>query len=139
MNVAIDASVIVASLLPDEQHHVACDRLLANGGNDIFVHALAETFSTLTGGRGGRRIAADEAVDLLQDNVVPLVRSHTLTAREIMSALADCQSRGVRGGAVYDYLHLVVARKTGADVLVTLDVHNFRAFVRKGDPSIETP
>lgn len=139
MSVAIDASVIVASLLPDEPRHVACDRLLAKGDNDIYVHALAETFSTLTGGRGGRRITADEAVDLLEDNVLPLVRSHALTTREVMTALAECQSRGVRGGAVYDYLHLAAARKAAADVLFTLDVQNFRALARKGDPSIEAP
>ena len=47
----LDTSVILASLDPDEPHHAACDRIVAAGGNGVYVHALAETFSVLTGGR----------------------------------------------------------------------------------------
>lgn len=61
----------------------------------------------------------------------------TLTERDVMAALAQAQSRGVRGGAVYDYLHLVAARKSGAEVLVTLDSKHFAALAREGDPRVE--
>ena len=47
----LDTSVILGSLDPDEPHHPACDRLVAEGGHTIHVHALAETLSVLTGGR----------------------------------------------------------------------------------------
>jgi predicted nucleic acid-binding protein len=43
----------------------------------------------------------------------------------------------VRGGAVYDYLHLVAARKSGAEAVVTLDRKHFAALVREGDPHVE--
>ena len=56
-----------------------------------------------------------------------------------MAALGDSQARGVRGGAVYDYLHLVAAKKAGVDKVLTLDRRNFEALTRTGDPRIEAP
>lgn len=139
MSVALDTSVVLASLDPDEPHHVACDRLLAAGGHRLYVHALAETFSVLTGGRHGRRLAPATAVQLLEASVLPFVQVVALTARDVMSALAECESRGARGGAIYDLLHLAAARKAGAETLVTLDVRDFQALARRGDPRIEAP
>jgi predicted nucleic acid-binding protein len=57
----------------------------------------------------------------------------------MMAALAECESRGVRGGAVYDWLHLAAARQAGAQALVTLDRRDFQALSRPGDPRIESP
>ena len=56
-----------------------------------------------------------------------------------MSALAECESRGVRGGALYDWLHLAAARKAGAELFVTLVLRGFRSLAWPGDPSIEVP
>lgn len=53
--------------------------------------------------------------------------------------LADCESRGVRGSAIYDWLHLAAARKAGAEVLLTLELRDFRSLARAGDPRIEMP
>jgi len=36
-----------------------------------------------------------------------------------------------------DCLHLVAARKSGAEALVTLDSKHFAALVREGDPRVE--
>ena len=47
------------------------------------------------------------------------MKTVSLTERDVMAALARAESRGVRGGAVYDYLHLVAARKSGADAPLT--------------------
>lgn len=139
MNRFLDTSVILASLDPDEAHHAACDRVVSAGGNAAFVHALAETFSILTGGRHGRRLGAATAARLIEQSVVPYVRTQALTGKEMMAALSDCESRGVRGGAVYDWLHLAAARKAGAEVLVTLDLRDFQSLARPGDPRIEMP
>lgn len=53
--------------------------------------------------------------------------------------LAEAQGRGIRGGAIYDYQHLVCARKSGAAVLLTLNTKDFLAFARPGDPEIQSP
>jgi predicted nucleic acid-binding protein len=135
----LDTSVILASLDPDEPHHAACDQLLAAGGNHIYAHALAETFSILTGGRQGRRLSAALAARLITQSVLPYVRAHALSGQAMAAALAECETRGVRGGAVYDWLHLAAARGAKADVLITLDVRDFTSVARAGDPRIQAP
>lgn len=134
-----DTSVILASLDPDEHHHAACDRIVAAGGGHLYVHALAETFSILTGGRQGRRLSAAAAARLIEQSVLPYVQTLALSGTEMMAAMAECESRGVRGGAIYDWLHLAAAKKAGAAVLFTLDLRDFRSLARPGDPRIEVP
>ena len=132
----LDSSVILASLDPDEPAHAACAALVGQGGHSLYVHALAETFSILTGGRNARRVDAGVAVQLLEESVLPFVKTVSLTGKDVMAALNDGR---VRGGAVYDYLHLVAARKAGAERLVTLDLRHFQALARAGDPRVEGP
>ena len=137
MSLFLDTSVLLASLDPDEPHHAACDRLVAAGGHGIYVHALAEVFSILTGGKQGRRLSAALAARLIQDSVLPYARAEVLSGPEIALALAECESRGVRGGAIYDWLHLAAARHAGAEALVTLDQRDFQSLARPGDPRID--
>ena len=139
MNAFLDTSVILASLDPDEPHHAACDRIVAAGGHWVYLHALAETFSILTGGRQGRRSSAATAARLIEQSILPFVQTQTLSGKDMMAALAECESRGVRGDAIYDWLHLAAARKAGAEVLVTLDLRDFQSLARPGDPRIEMP
>lgn len=135
----IDTSVVIASLDADEPHHVACDRVLASGDHFIYLHALAETFSILTGGRQGRRLRPAAATDLIKQSVLPFVKLIALNSKELLAGLAAAETRGARGGAVYDLLHLMAARKAGVGRLLTLDIRNFEALVRTGDPRIECP
>jgi len=135
----LDTSIVLASLDADEPHHAACDRVLAAGGHTLYVHALTEVFSVLTGGRTGRRLRPAVAATLLRESVLPYVRMVALDGKEAMAALVDCEARGVRGGAIYDFLHLAAARKAGVERLLTLDVSHFQALSRPGDPRIETP
>jgi predicted nucleic acid-binding protein len=103
----LDTSVLLASLDADEPHHAACDHLLVSAGDPlVYVHALAETFSVLTGGRHGRRLAPSVATRLIEESVLPFVRVEALSGPDVMAALAECEARGVRGGAIYDGLHL---------------------------------
>lgn len=139
MNRLLDTSVLLASLDPDEPHHAACDRLVSGGGHKLYVHALAEAFSVLTGGRKGRRVGAAVAVKLIEQSILPYAQVQALSGKDLMAALAECEARGVRGGAVYDWLHLAAARKAGAEAVVTLDGRDFRALARPGDPRIEAP
>lgn len=139
MTMLLDSSVVLASLKEDEPSHDACSKLLLHGGHCLYVHAIAEVFSILTGGARTPRIDADIATQLLRESVLPFVKSIALTERDIMSALADAKARGVRGGAVYDYLHLVAAKKAGVDAVATLNLRHFQALTRPGDPRIESP
>ncbi len=139
MIACLDTSVVLASLDPDESHHVACDRLVAAGGHRLHVHALVESFSILTGGRRGRRLKPAVAARLIEHSVLPYVQPIGLDGGATMAALAECEQRGVRGGAVYDWLHLAAARSTGAEVFYTLNLRDFQALALPGDPRIELP
>ncbi len=135
----VDTSVLLASLDPEEASHGACDRLLATGGHQIYAQALAEAFSVLTGGRKGRRFSAETVATLMQESLLPYVTVQTLTGKDLMAAMKSAQARGVRGGALYDWLHLVAARKAGAEVFYTLNLRDFQALAKPGDPALRAP
>lgn len=135
----LDSSVLVASLDPDDPAHAACGRAVAAGGHAVYSHALAEVFSALTGGRLGRRLTPAVAARLISDSVLPYVAVKTLSGKDLMTALRDCETRGARGGAVYEGLHLAAARKARAEVFFTLNLRDFQALARPGDPVLRVP
>lgn len=135
----IDTSVLVAAAVASEPHHAACSRLLDRGEVGFYVHGLAEFFSTLTGGRKAFRLSSQQAAEVLENDYVPWLQITTLTPGETLRGMRECQLRGVQGGAIFDYLHLVAARKSKAGRFYTLNGSNFRAFQRDGDPEILSP
>lgn len=135
MSALLDSSVLVA----DELKHAECLARLLKGGNCIYSHALLETFSTLTGGKLGVRVTADFAIRMLSETVLPRVTVIELSSLEIIEALGVAQSRGVRGGGVYDYMHLVAARKANAAVIHTLNMDDFLHLRRGDDPEVQLP
>jgi predicted nucleic acid-binding protein len=139
MSSLLDSSVLVAALASDELKHTECLARLLKGGNCTYSHALLETFSTLTGGKLGVRVAADFAVRMLSESVLPRVTVIELSSSEIIAALGIAQSRGVRGGGVYDYMHLVAAKKANASVIHTLNMDDFMHLRRGDDPEVQLP
>jgi hypothetical protein len=79
------------------------------------------------------------AAKLLNETILPHVHVVELGIAELMDALDDARRRGVRGGAVYDFMHLVAARKAGADILYTINFGDFRHLSREGDPEVRCP
>ncbi len=140
MTVLFDSSVLIAALLPSEDYHAASAAVL-NGAETmvVHVHALNETFATLTGGSLGFRVDADLAARLLRERIVARAAMIVLDSEEVTDALDMARAHGVRGGAVYDYMHLVAARKGQADVLFTLNLSDFQHLHREGDPEIRRP
>ena len=62
-----------------------------------------------------------------------------LSSAELMAALRQARLRGAQGGAVYDFMHLIAARKAGADILYTINFSDFRYLSREGDPEVRCP
>lgn len=139
MKAALDSSVIVAAIDGEDPDHAACRGLLLSAKFSIHAHALSETFSTLTGGRLAIRVPATEAAAMLRRWIFPRLAVTALGTRDLLKAFDDSSVRGVRGGAIYDYLHLATARKVGATKFYTLNVSDFRSFHRPGDPEILHP
>jgi predicted nucleic acid-binding protein len=136
---AVDSSVLVAALVEIEPHHRACTALLDKANLLVYSHGLAEAFNTLTGGRSGYRIAASQVVELIESSILPYVEVVTVSPKEMVAAMQQAQPRGVRGAAIFDFLHLVAARKAKVSRLYTLDVSDFQSFHRLGDPEIVHP
>jgi len=116
-----DSSAIIAAL-----HHPAVRRQLgAAARNFTRPHALAECFSTLTGGRMGRKYRPDDAAAMLEDWAESLSWVE-LDHEETLEALGLAQARGITGGRVHDWLHAVAAKKAGVTRIKTCNLSDFR-------------
>ncbi|MFZ0902748.1 MAG: type II toxin-antitoxin system VapC family toxin [Mycobacterium sp.] len=106
--VAVDTSVAVPLLVAGHEHHAqvaawARDRTLRLSG-----HSLAETYAVLTRLPGDARVAAPDAVKLIDENFAqPLM----LSARAARLSHRECAGKGVTGGATYDALVALAARE----------------------------
>ena len=136
---SLDTSVLLAALVANEPYHKECHGILKGGGSVVYAHAFAEFFNTMTGGRKPFRIPASVASALLSEVIMKFASPVSLTPFEVLKAMTAAEERGVRGGAVFDYLHLVAARKARVERIVTLNVRHFRAFWRHGDPAVVHP
>jgi len=136
---AIDTSVLIAAFLDSDRHHQPCFELWQKEGLAIYSHGLTESFSTFTGGRIEPRVPASIVAKLLDKEVLPKVMVLTLPPKAMTAAFAEAERRGVRGGAVFDLLHLMAARYAGLERFYTLDSRDFAAFHRPGDPEILHP
>jgi len=87
-------------------------------------HALAEVFSTLTGGRLGYRCQPDDAAKIGRELAADL-QFVELGEQETLHALATSRKHGVRGGQIHDYLHAIAARKAGALTIYTFNTGDF--------------
>ena len=82
---------------------------------------------------------AHELVALIEEDYLPSLSIVTLTPAEMLRGMRECEARGVRGAAIFDFQHLAAARKAKATRFYTLNVAHFRAFHRPGDPEITHP
>jgi predicted nucleic acid-binding protein len=134
----LDSSVLIAALREKEPEHEACLRAAVAGGITS-SHAMLEAFSVLTGDPTPPRVSPAYAAKRLSESFEKKLKSVSLTWSECHAMLAEAQRRGIRGGAIYDYQHLVCARKAGAAMLLTLNTKDFLALARPGDPEIQSP
>lgn len=139
MSVFLDSSILIAALVPSEQKHTESLARVMGGRPLVYQHAFLETFAMLTGGRLGAKADADLVAKLIKETLLPRVRVLHLDEQEVVEALQAARRHGVRGGAVYDFMHLVAARKSGATVLCTLNLDDFQQLSRVGDPLIQQP
>jgi predicted nucleic acid-binding protein len=139
MTALLDSSVLVAGLVSNQTAHDDSSGQMNQPERFVFVHALNETFATLTGGSLGFRVDATLAAELIQERVVQRMTVVVLDEVETITALREARKHGVRGGAVYDYMHLVAARKAGVEAIVTLNSGDFHHIIRDGDPAVQLP
>lgn len=97
-------------------YHEGSDRLFTN------AHALAETFSALT---GFYKVPAEAATELTL-GLRELVLVEALTLADYETAIREARSRGVMGGGIYDSLHATFARRRKAVQIITRNPSHFQ-------------
>jgi len=99
-------------------------RLVEEGGVTR-IHSLTEVFTTLTGGRLGFRVDAEQAAIMIKRLTAHLTIVG-LTADETLAALRNAKSKGIRGARIHDFLHIAAALRENCTVVLTLNTNDFR-------------
>lgn len=118
----LDTSTLVGALLESHHEHAACKHAVEHSENPISdVHALAETFATLT----GFYKVPTEAASELTLGLKTVIRIEPLTAADYDTAISEARARGIMGGGIYDSLHATFARRRGAKRIITRNPSHF--------------
>ncbi len=107
MTLALDTSAAIPLLMSSHVAHRAVRRQLRGGSLVLTGHSLAETYSVLTRLPGDARVAAADAVRLIDANFGAPALVPADVAAEVPALLAEV---GIVGGAVYDALVGLAAR-----------------------------
>lgn len=114
---AVDTSVAVPLLVASHRQHSAVSTWATGRTLHLSGHALPETYAVLTRLPGDARVAATDAITLIDESFAAPLTASAQLARQAHRELAQ---RDVVGGATYDGLVGLVAREHGA-VLATRD------------------
>ncbi|RBY80906.1 VapC toxin family PIN domain ribonuclease [Geodermatophilus sp. TF02-6] len=114
---ALDTSAAVPFLVRSHAARAAVRRHVADRTAVLTTHSLAETYSVLTRLPGDPRVAAPDAVRLVEANFGASLAVPATEATALPRVLAPL---GIAGGAVYDALVGLAARAAGVP-LVTRD------------------
>ena len=114
---ACDTSVAVAALDPTHDAHPACRRALIDLRPALAGHAMFETYSVLTRLPLPLRLAAEQAISVLQ---AAFPADCWLGAEDMRDLRGRIAALGIVGGSVYDALVGQAAAANGR-VLLTRD------------------
>jgi len=140
MRTYFDSSALVAAMVEEEEHHESALKALAETTEGITsTHAVAETFATLTSGRLEIQLSPNDALKIVEANVLGRLEVIDLTLSDYRRAMQTSQAAGARGGAFYDLLHLQAARRSRAQRILTLNLGHFQTFAPDLKHSIALP
>ena len=130
MRLYFDTSVLVSLAVAHHPHHdlaFAAFKKVVKDGNEGFVsaHGLAETFTALTRLPITPMVHPTEAYRFVSETIVGHCEVVSLTDKEYLSTLAAAAKAGLRGGVVYDALHLRCAEKKECDRIYTFNISDF--------------
>ncbi|MFQ5745273.1 MAG: PIN domain-containing protein [Acidobacteriota bacterium] len=130
MRAAVDTSLVIAALLSWHQHHPqareALEPLLKSNHEVILpARVLIESFSVMTRLPAPHRLDPADAVAALEGTFRTDAKVTELGCLRYWRFLRGLPGHGVRGGAVYDAEIIECARRSKADVLVTMNRRDF--------------
>lgn len=107
----LDASVLVEACLRNGPHFSSADALINEPDSVTSAHALAETYSTLSGDPRLKINPADAAQMVL--DLASILSVKQFSANNYRSLISSAPAKGIRGSLLYDALHAQTARSRG--------------------------
>lgn len=137
--VLFDTSVLVPYCIAAHAHRArawAAVAESAKSGMDpcMSLHSLAETFAVLSALPINPRISADQAIFLIEKEILQNFFTIPLSVGDYRQAMIDVARAGRGGGAMYDALILQTARNVSASRLYTFNDKHFQPLLREGEP-----
>ena len=105
----------------------------------VCTHSLAECFSALTSLPVRPRIQPGTASNLIEESIDKHASLVDLGADDYRQAMAGLAKAGLSGGVTYDALLLAAARKTRANVLLTMNPRDFQRLLPPDSVAVTTP
>jgi predicted nucleic acid-binding protein len=140
---ALDTSVMVAALIEPHPFHQRALRWIeaVAGGRakaECSWHAAAETWAVLT------RLPLEPPIspalaEVAVDRLLKMIEPVEIDRDAYRVALRRCSERGLRSGALFDALHLVVAERRRVDAFVTFNRADFERLLADGSPRLVVP
>jgi predicted nucleic acid-binding protein len=120
----LDASVLVESCLSRSSKFAQADALVNQRNAVTSAHALAETYSTLSGDPRLKINPVDAA--RMVDELSQTLKVGPFSVEQYRALISGAPAKGIRGGSIYDALHAETARVNGCEAIHTLNVSHFR-------------
>lgn len=118
----LDTGILVGAVLASHEQHEACREALESAEHPFTdAHALAESFSTLT---GFYKIPVEAASELVL-GLTEFIAVEALSLADYQKAIHEARRRGVMGGGIYDSLHATFARRKKAERILTRNPSHF--------------
>lgn len=122
-----DSSVLIAAISEDDIDHAFAGAAWdESDGRVLYAHGILETFAILTGTRHPASLTPNEANTVIGE-YVQSAETLQFSPKQLLRLLEKAQRLGVRGGAVYDYMHVSAARECNAARIFTLNRRHFVA------------
>lgn len=139
-----DTSVIVAGLIEAHPHYEKSNPWLGKivSGKDkggISSHTLAELYSSLTSIPVVPRLRPDQALHLIEESILKHFKIYEFKKEDYINVLKNSSLHSIKGGMVYDALHILAAQKMKANIVLTLNLKHFLSIWSEGKKILRSP
>ncbi len=143
MTVLFDTSVLVPALVDQLSNHESSFACFLDYTSDphtgvCSTHALAECYAVLTTLPLARPVTPADARTLIRETLLSRLRVAELQTETYRAAIEGVAEMGRPGGAIYDALHVQVARAMRCQRIYTYNLRHFRPLCPE-DILVSTP
>ena len=124
MKLFLDSSILVEACLSQSPKFDAADALIKNSNACTSAHALAEAYATLSGDPRLKMHPAD--VSRMIEDLAKTIHVMALEVKDYRQLILSAPAKGIRGGMIYDAIHVHAARLCDCQEVYTLNVAHFR-------------